>query len=182
MKNKTGKKEERISPELAKALGEGDGEYTLSSAFANPSLRRFYGEWEVVEHRVNGQSFLYHFRERTAKDLRAEDAAYFARYIFKESLCAKHVLVQGTLDLPDGEADYSYRMAVALSWGLLPGGVLRVRPELGYHSSFLDGAPVAAGELSTASGAEILLKYRFEDEDLILEEGEDYKRLRKLAR
>jgi len=181
MKNKTGTKEARISPALAKALGEGDGEYALSSAFANPALRRFYGEWEVAEHRVNGQSFLDRFRERTVKNLRAEDAAYLARYTFKESLCAKHILVQGTLDLPDGEADYSYRMAVALSWGLLPGGVLRVRPELGYHSSFLDGAPAAAGELNTASSAEILLKYRFEDEDLVLEEGEDYKRLRRLT-
>lgn len=181
MKKKTGKQDTKISPELARMLGEGDGEYALSSAFSGSVLRRFYGEWEVVEHRVDGQAYLERFREHVAKSLRARDAEYLARYTFKENICAKRVMIQGTLELPEGLANYSYRMAMALSWGILPDGVLRVRPELGYHSSYLDGVPTAADELAASADEDLLLSYRFEDGDLVLEEGEDYKRLRRIS-
>lgn len=178
-KNKN-KPETRISPALARALGSGDGGYELSSAFSGPEQRRFHGDWEVVEHRVEGRPFLEAFRARTVKALVLEAASYRAFYAFKEGLCVKRVSVDGPLDLPEGELAYSYRMGVASSWAILPGGFLRVRPELGYHSSFLGESPAAAGELA-AAGEDIIIRYLFEDEDLVLEEGSDVKRLRRRA-
>lgn len=175
---KPDKPESRISPALARALGSGDGAYELSSAFSGPELRRLHGDWEVVEHRVEGRPYLEAFRARTIKALILEAARYEALYSFKEALCVKRVSIEGPLDLPEGELAYRYHMGMALSWGILPGGFLRVRPELGYHSSFLGDSPAAAGELAV-SGQDIVIRYRFEADDLVLEEGSDFKRLRR---
>jgi hypothetical protein len=174
-----GRAESRISPALARALSEGDGGYELSSAFAGPEARRFHGEWEVVEHLVDGEGFLERFRARSARALRAEGASYRATYSFLEGLCAKRVCVDGVVDLPSGEIGFAHRMGVAISWAILPGGYLRVRPELGYQATYLGGEPAAASELQ-ASGTASVIRYSFEGEELLLEEGGDSKRLRRL--
>lgn len=173
------KVETRISPALARALGSGDGGYELSSAFSGPEQKRFLGDWEVVEHRVEGRPYLEGFRARTIKSLVVSESSYLALYSFKEGICVKRVSIDGPLDLPEGELSYSYRMGVASTWGILPGSFLRVHPELGYHSSFLGESPAASGELSISGEEDLIIRYRFEGADLLLEEGSDVKRLRR---
>jgi hypothetical protein len=183
VKGREGKAGAKISPAftqaIARALGGGEGGYELSSAFSEPELRKFHGEWEVTEHLVGGQPFLERFRARTARSLRAEGSSYRALYSFKEGLCTKRVFVEGIVDLSGREAEYDYRMAMALAWSIGPGGLLRVRPELGYHCSYLDGEPTAAGELAADEREFLEIRYRFADEELVLEEDEDVKRLRR---
>jgi hypothetical protein len=71
-------------------------------------------------------------------------------------------------------------MGMALSWELGPGGTLWLMPEIGYINSSIDGSPVASRELGEGA-APITVRYGFEGEELVIEEGGDVKRLRRLA-
>jgi hypothetical protein len=154
------------------------GNYEVSTAFAAPARKRFMGLWKVVEHLVEGKPFLERFRALQLKGAELEDGVYIASYEFRENLCIKKVLVSGRLLSEAGPMAYEYRLAVALTWRPGPGKSLVVRPEMGYQMTTLDGSPAACRDLA-ASGEEMRLTWRLEGKDLVLEEGEDRRLLRR---
>ena len=170
-----------LSPVLQQVLGSGGGEYEPSFAFAEHELRRLLGGWTVTQHEIGGQSYLDLFRARQAPTLMPDSATYTAVYIFKRQLCLKRVRIEGFLERDGTGLDFLYTMAVALSWEVGAPGQLRAVPEIGYQSSRIGGAPAGVSELSLAAAAQISIAYRFEGDDLIFQEGEDSKRLRRDA-
>jgi hypothetical protein len=184
-KKKPNEDRDRLAASLAASLPDSGGGYQVSSAFSAPERRRFLGTWAIAEHTVEGRPYVEAFAahalrgaaqgdgERGAPALL--DPVYAAVYDFRDSICVKKVQVSGIAELPGGRAEYSYRMSVAISWEL-GRGFLIVRPELGYQSTSLDGKPAAVKELAR-SGESARINYRFEGEQLVLEEGSDFKRL-----
>lgn len=172
-------KRDRLAASLAAKLPfeEGVG-YELSAAFAPAQLRRYLGEWAVEEHTVDGEPWLDRYAAERLGGAELSDAQYLASYEFGERICVKRVSVKGILALEAGPALYEYRLSLALEWSPGSAGELRARPALGYQLSSLDGAVSSVREFG-GRGADIVLRSRFEDGDLILEEGGDYKRLRK---
>jgi hypothetical protein len=169
---------------ILNALGreDGAGGYEVSEAYAAPERRRLQGVWTVVEHRVLGagceEDYLESFGTRSLKGRSLRDASYDSSYSFSPGICVKHQAVEGRIDLGEGEAAYAWRIGAALAWEVGPCGTLRVRPALAYMATFLDGAPTAMRELPPEAGA-FVIHYRFEGEDLVLEEEGERKRLRR---
>jgi hypothetical protein len=170
---------DRLMSALASSLPDGGGGYQLSSAFSGPERRRLLGAWTVAEHRVEGRPYIESFAATALRGLALLEPVYASIYDFREALCVKRVMISGLVELPEGRAEYSFRMSMAISWDIGPGCLL-VRPELGYQSTSLAGKPAAVKEFgSTASvpGGTSRIGYRFEGEQLLLEEGLDFKRL-----
>ncbi len=175
---KRSKDRERMAAEIASslaALPEGEGGYELSAAFSTPERRRISGLWTVVEHRAGGRPYVEAFAEKALRGAPLRGASYACAFDFRESVCVKRARISGIAELPDGPVDYLFAMSVAISWEL-GRGCLLVRPEMGYQTTSLGGAPAAVKELA-ASGALSRVAYRFEEGRLVLEEEDDLKLL-----
>jgi len=170
---------ERIAESIANDLPSDAGGYSLSSATSVPLRRALRGAWGVVLHEVGGEPFVDRVAARGLKGAALVDVAYSARYDFKESVCLKRVDIDGRAELPEGDVAYGFRQRLALSWDLEGPERLRVRPEMGYQYTSLDEAPAAVKEME-AAGDELVILFRIEGDELVLEEGDDVKRLRRL--
>ena len=170
----------KLMASLSASLPDSGGEYQMSSAFSDTERRRFLGAWSIAEHMVDGLPYLESFAATALRGASLLDPSYDSIYDFRAALCVKRVMIGGFVELPDGRAEYTYRMSMALSWDLGPGFLL-VRPELGYQSTSLAGKPAAVKELGSA-GESLRIGYRFEGKDLLLEEGLDHKRLSRGAK
>jgi hypothetical protein len=177
-KNSEAMERERIAASIARDLPPDGGGYSLSSATARPLQRAIQGSWAVCQHDLAGEPFLDRFIARTLKGVCLLDARYQAEYEFKEAICIKRVEISGSADLPDGAVPYLYRQRVALSWELEGPERLRVRPELGYQTSSLDGVSTGVKDLD-AAGDELVIVFRVSESELVLEEGDDFKRLQR---
>jgi hypothetical protein len=129
---------------------------------------------------VDGEDWLAGFARTAVKGQALRGAAAESRYRFHERICVKRTKVEGLVDLPEGTLSYSFSLGLALGWELAPGGRIRARAELGYVTTSLGGEPAATRELKD-QGEDLSISYRFEGGDLVLEEGGDLKRLRRLA-
>lgn len=172
---KTSDDRDRLAASLAASLPDSGGGYEVSSAFSFPERRRLLGTWAIALHSVDGRPYVEAFAERALRGAVLVDPSYESTYDFREAICVKKVRIDGFVDLPEGKTEYAYRLSMALSWEL-GRGFLTVRPELGYQSTSLGGAPAAVKELP-AAGERIRIGYRFESAQLLLEEGSDFKRL-----
>lgn len=169
----------RLSASLAAGLPEqGESAFSVSSAFVPGLARRYLGRWTVVEHLVGGQPWIERFPAEKLRGAELLDPVYEASYEFTERACVKRLLVSGRLALAEGEAPYEFRVSVCLDWEPGAAGEISARPLLGYQITSLDGQILGCKELERA-GQDILLRSRFEGEELLLEEGEDRKRLRR---
>lgn len=167
----------------AEALGRrpearGPASYEISSALAQPAKRKLLGRWEVYEHHIGDRPFLELFCAQQLKGAELSDGLYQASYEFRDSLCIKKVLIDGLLPSDEGGVPYEYRLTVALSWRPGQGKSLVVRPEIGYQLTLLDGKPLACKDLP-ATGEEQRIAWRLEGADLVLEEAEDRRLLRR---
>jgi hypothetical protein len=178
-KKKASDERDRLAASLAASLPGSGADYQVSAAFSVPERRRFLGHWSVAEHRVDGKPYLESFAATALRNAALIDPSYESIYDFRESLCVKKVRICGLAELPEGRLEYSYGMSVAISWELGP-GFLVVRPELGYQLTSLDGQPAAIRELASF-GDRIRIRYRFDGELLVLEEGQDVKQLKRLV-
>lgn len=171
---------------ILNALGreDGAGGYEVSESFAAPERRKLQGEWTVVEHRVvdaDGEAdYLERYCSRGIKGMSLREARYDSSYRFSPGICVKHLSIEGKVDLGEGEAEYAWRLGAALSWEVGPCGTLRVRPALAYMTTSIGGKPTAVRELPPGMEA-FVIHYRFEGEDLVLEEEGESKRLRRKA-
>ena len=154
------------------------GSYEVSSAFAAPARKKLMGLWIVEEHLIGGIPFIERFQAQQLKGARLSDALFKASYEFREYLCIKRVEVEGVLATEEGDLPYEYRLSLALSWRPGVGKSLIVKPEIGYQVTRLEGSPLSFRELLD-SGKESALEYRFDGKDLVLEEGEDRRLLRR---
>lgn len=170
---------ERIAESISRDLPPDAGGYTLSSATAVPLRRALRGSWGVVSHEVDGEPFVDRVAARGLKGAELSGIAYSARYDFKESICLKRVEIDGRAEFPEGGVAYGFRQRLALSWDLEGPERLRVRPEMGYQYTSLDESPAAVKEME-AAGDDLVILFRFEGDELVLEEGADVKRLRRL--
>jgi len=169
-----------LAANLSSALpSDGESSYELSTAFIPALTRRYIGIWAVVEHLMEGEPWIDRFSAEKLRGAELREPLYRATYDFNEKVCIKRVSVEGRLALAEGEVSYEYKTTVALDWEPGPAGRLCVRPEIGYQFSSLDGQIAAVRELERAGKASIV-QSRFEGGDLVLEEGGDYKRLRKV--
>ncbi|MCP5454106.1 MAG: hypothetical protein H7A27_09025 [Spirochaetaceae bacterium] len=171
---------ERMAESIAMKLPADSGGYSLSAATAGPLRRALRGVWAVAFHEVGGEPFVDRVAARSLKGAALADIAYRALYDFKDSFCVKRVDIDGTAELPGGGVPYGFRQRLTLSWDLEGAERLRVRPEMGYQCTSLDGAPAAVKELEPGSDDQLIL-FRFEGDELVLEEGDDVKRLRRLV-
>ncbi len=150
--------------------------YSLSAAAADPLRRRLRGSWTVVEHTVAGEPFLDRYAARALKGGTLAGGEYRSEYEFRDGLCLKLVEIVGVLATEDAEAEYGYRLRVVSSWDLDGADCLAVAPVLGYQMTSLGGQMAAVKELDEA-GEAVYVSFRFDGEALVLEEGEDFKRL-----
>ncbi len=179
MKNRSPQDRLRIARAINEMLPEGEGGYEASSAFTAREGKRLLGTWEVAEHLSDGIDIAQVLAGRLFRGRELRDPAYAARYRFSEGTCVKRALLEGRLD-GDGEStDCRYRMSSVLSWTLEPGGRLRAVVELGYQITELDGRPAAVREAPEFPPA-VRLAYSFDGPDLLLEEGSDRIRLRRV--
>ncbi len=170
---------EHIAASIARDLPPDSGGYSLSSATAVPLKRSLRGVWGVVSHDVGGEPFIDRIATRSLKGIELQDIEYRAEYDFKESICVKRVDIDGLADLPEGSATYRFRQRLALSWDLEGPERLRVRPELAYQYTTLDEVPAPVKEMET-TGDDLIIVFHLEGDELVLEEGDDCKRLRRL--
>ena len=170
---------DRLATEAGKKISGGSASYSLSSAAVSQIRRRLWGSWLVTEHTLGGEPYAEKFVGRILGDLAVEDPRYSAEYRFKEHLCLKVVEISGMAAGDEGPQAYRYRLCMASTWDLDGPGLLRIRPELGYQCTELDGSLVAFKELE-AQDAVVLTGFRFESEVRVLEEGEDMKRLERM--
>jgi len=178
MNTKNGRKLEEMANSISRSLdtqSESSGEYMYSTSLMTPKARHLSGIWKVVEHTVDGVPYAEVFASTSLKGAGHESLSYEATYEFGGSLCIKRVLIYGSIDSGDKKADYEYRMNMVLTWEL-GHDTISVLPVLGYQYTSLDGAPVAVRELPHAN-FHIELKYTLEGDSLILEDGNDVKRL-----
>ena len=170
----------RVAGSLKSRSGaEGRGIYEISSALAMPSRRRLIGLWRVEEHLIGERPYLEVFIAQQLRGMGLLDGIYAASYDFREFLCIKKVSIDGLLPTEDGDVNYEYRLTIALSWRPSQGRSLVVKPEIGYQMTMLGGKPLACKDLP-ASGEEQRISWRMEGKDLILEEGDDRRLLRKV--
>jgi hypothetical protein len=174
-KRKISEERDRLAASLASSLRGQGGDYQVSSAFSAPERRRFLGLWSIAEHLVEGRDYLEIFAATAIRGAALAEPSYLCSYDFREAVCVKRVRIEGIAELPEGRTQYSYRMSVAISWSIGRGCIF-VRPELGYQSTSLGGKSAAVKELA-AQGESSRIAYRFQGEDLVLEEGTDLKRL-----
>ncbi len=165
---------------IARELPTDGGGYCLSSATAVPLRRALEGPWAVVSHEVGGEPYVDRLAVRGFKGCGLRDLEYRAEYHFRGGVCVKRVDIDGLAELPEGGVPYAYRQRMALSWDLEGPERLRVRPELGYQSSALGGETAALKELD-GEAAELVIGFCLEGDELVLDEGDDRKRLRRLA-
>lgn len=154
----------------------GRATYSLSAAAADPIRRRLRGSWRVVEHTVGGEPFLDRYAARAVKGGTLLGGEYWCEYEFRDGLCLKLVEIVGILSTEDAEAEYGYRLRVVSSWDLDGADTLAVAPVLGYQYTSLGGLPAAVKELDEPSEP-VFVSFRFDGEALVLEEGDDFKRL-----
>ncbi len=179
MKNRAPRDRLRIARAINEMLPEGEGGYEASSAFTAREAKRLLGTWEVSEHLSDGMDIARVLAARVLRGRELRDPVYSARYRFSEGTCVKRAVLEGLLD-GDGEAaSCRYRMSSVLSWTVEPGGRLRAAVELGYQITELDGRPAAVRE-APEFPPEIRLAYSFDGPDLVLEEGSDRIRLRRV--
>jgi hypothetical protein len=179
-KNPAAVERERLAASIKKDLPSDGGSYTVSSATAIPLRKALRGTWIVVAHTVAGESFIERFAARSLRGAELADAQYHAEYEFKDAICIKRIDVTGVAALPDGAVPYHFCQRVALSWDLEGSTSLRVRPELGYQTTVLDDNPAVVKELDGAA-VDLFILFSIDGDELILEEGDDTKRLRRLA-
>jgi hypothetical protein len=174
---KRNKERDRLASSLVSSLGaslpDSGGSYEVSSAFTVPERRRFLGTWAIAEHTVDGQPYIDTFAASVLRGAPLFEPSYASIYDFREAICVKRVMIQGLVELPEGRAEFSYRLSAAVSWEL-ERGFLVVRPELAYQSTSLDGKSAAVRELPS-SGERTRIAYRFERGGILLEEGADVK-------
>lgn len=171
---------ERIAEAIARDLPPDAGGYALSSATAIPLKRALRGVWAVVAHEVDGEPYIERIATRSLKGAELGDIRYSAQYEFKEALCLKRVDIEGVATLEDGDIRYDFCQRQALSWDLEGPERLRVRPEMGYQYSSLNGEPAAVRDMET-TGDDLVILFRIEAGELVLTEGNDVKRLRRLV-
>ncbi|MEI6387128.1 MAG: hypothetical protein WCQ50_10855 [Spirochaetota bacterium] len=159
--------------------GNEKGGYEISTAFVAPARKKLLGLWMIHEHIIGGITYLDHFVRQQLKGAELGEGSCRASYEFKEAICIKKVAIEGLLATEGGNLRYEYRTAVALSWRPGPGKVIIVQPEIGYMMSSLDGNPAVCKDLP-GSGEELRISYRFEGKDLVLEEGNDHRLLRRV--
>lgn len=159
---------------------EGRGGYNLSTATADPLKRRLRGRWAVSEHVLSGEEYLSRFIARTLRGVELSDAEYRAEYEFRDAVCLKRVEILGAIPAGEGSAEYRYRLRVASTWDFDGPENLAIRPELGYQCTELDGEPAAVKDLDDAPES-VSVGFRFDGDDLVLEEGDDFKRLVRIS-
>lgn len=172
----------RITTAEARSGGGGRSSrapYNLSSAAAAPILRKLRGTWRVVEHTVGGEPYLLRHSARVLRGATLEEASYLGEYEFREGLCLKLLEIRGILAGEGGGTEYLYRLRVASTWDLDGVDSLAITPELGYQYTSLGGAPAALKELDDPRDL-VYVTFRFEGSALVIEEGEDCKRLERL--
>jgi len=180
-KNKTDKLSEmtrHISGSLDFSADAEAGGYEYSTAFLAQKAKQIVGCWKVVEHSVDDRSWPEAFCAATLKDIPVSNINYDAIYDFSPNLCVKKVKLYAELNLSGNTSIYEYRMNVALSWELKP-GTIQALPVLGYQYSSIDAKPAAVKDLPP-SAESISLSVRFEDEFMILEDGPDRKKLKRV--
>jgi hypothetical protein len=155
------------------------GGYFLSSAAADPLKRRLRGKWRVRDHFQAGEPYLERFAARALKGVRIDGASYLAEYEFREGICLKRVEINGAVAAGDSAAEYRYRLRVASSWDLDGAAALAIRPELGYQCTELGGETAAVKDLDDPVDP-VSVSFRFEGDALVLEEGDDVKRLERV--
>ncbi len=170
---------DRLAASLGRNFGERRGSYSLSSAAAVQLKRKLIGVWTVVEHRIGDAAYVDLFVSRTLKDVNLENALYEAVYEFKDSLCIKRVSISGTVATEEGPESYVYRLSMASAWDLEGADQLGIRPELGYQATEFGGRIGAFKELDSQPST-VVTGFRFEGKILILEEGDDKKRLERI--
>lgn len=168
-----------ISERLKSKGGAVRSSYHLSAATAEPLRRKLKGRWKVTQHDAGGESFLGRFISRSLKGLELHDSRYQAEYEFKDRICLKRVEISGTVGEGDDAASYRFRLRVALSWDLDSPGFLSIRPELGYQFTEIGGEAAVVKELDDA-GEDVLVAFRLDGTDLVLEEGDDCKLLERI--
>ena len=170
----------RVTKKLSgNAQGPGAG-YRVSSAASEPLKRRLRGRWMVCEHLVGGEGYLARFVSRALRGMEIEGEEYTAEYEFRESVCLKRVGIRATILSEDAGSEYYYRLRVASAWDLEGAGSLSIRPEMGYQCTELGGEPAAVKDLDEPPEP-VIVAFRFEGDSLILEEGDDYKRLERVT-
>ena len=171
---------ERMAEAIARSLPADGGGYYLSAATAAPLRRSLKGPWAVVSHEVSGEPYVDRLAVRGYRGYGLKDLEYRAEYHFRDGVCVKRVDIDGLAELPEGGVPYACRQRMALSWDVDGPEHLRVRPELGYQSSCLGGETASLKELEDA-GSELVIRFSLEGDELVLDEGDDRKRLRRLA-
>ena len=159
--------------------GSTRGGYTLSTAASDPLKRRLRGRWEVREHSLAGEPYLTRFVARSLKGAELANAEYRAEYEFRETICLKRVEILGAIPAGDESAEYRYRLRVASSWDLDGPSSLAIRPELGYQCTELGGETAAVKDLDEPPEP-VSVSFRFDADTLVLEEGDDFKRLERM--
>ncbi len=172
-KNKLTEMTNLIAGSLESTNGSDSRNYEYSASFLAPKARVIPGLWKVIEHTVDGQPYADVFCAATLRGVETENICYEATYEFTQNLCIKRVMIYGDLLLEGRSASYDYRMNLALSWEFKGDGIA-VLPVLGYQYTSLDGEPAAVKDLPPANGW-LGLSLRFEDDLMVLEDGDDIK-------
>jgi len=171
---------DRLAAQTEKRLSQGGASYSISSAARVKLVRKLLGPWAVREHLEGGQPYGERFVARIVKDTPVQGLSYRSDYDFQDTLCIKHVEILGTLHAAEGAMEYRYRMVVALVWDIAGPEQLVLRPRLGYQYTTLGGEIAAFKELEENKGLPVFTNFHFQEDALILEEGEDYKRLERI--
>jgi hypothetical protein len=153
------------------------GDYEYSASYHGPRTSRLAGIWTVLDHTVGGVPYPEYFAAHTFRDNPPAHLDYHATYEFTHNLCIKRVMLHGDIPVDGEKASYDYRMNVVLTWDISRES-LNVQPVLGYQYSSLDGQPTAVRDLPS-TGERIQIGFRFEDGMLILEDGNDIKKLQR---
>lgn len=159
--------------------GASSGGYSLSAATADPLKRRLRGLWEVREHTLGGESYLSRFVSRSLKGVEPLQAEYRGEYEFREAICLKRVEIRALIPTESEAAEYRYRLRLASSWDLDGPGGIAIRPELGYQCTELGGTTAAVKDLDEPPDP-VSVSFRFDGDALVLQEGDDYKRLERV--
>lgn len=172
---------DRLTAQTERRFTQASGSYSISSAARVKILKKFLGPWAVREHLEGGESYGERFVARIVKDAPVEGLTYLSDYDFQDTLCVKHVEIAGTLGSEEGPLEYRYKMVVALVWDIAGPEQLVLRPRLGYQYTTLGGDVVAFKELEESKGQSVFTTFKFQEDSLILEEGDDYKRLERMV-
>jgi hypothetical protein len=156
----------------------GDTGYEYSSSCIIPLARHLQGTWKIIEHTVGGIPYIDRFCAATFKDTVPDNLVYEATYEFQHNLCVKRVSITGMVNLGGTPSSYEYRMSAVLICEMKR-SVLHALPVQGYQITSINGKPVAVKELPPSTDR-ITISFHFDDEALVLVDGDDRKRLVKL--